>query len=82
VTLPDIMRDRLYALVEGAKFSALKTGGDFPYLSRPDEFTMLLQVHLRSHGCYPLLKEKLEGHRYDDAFSDERKANGHDEVDF
>ena len=44
VALPEKMRDDLYELLEGARFSHLKSGGDFPYLSRNDEFTMLLQV--------------------------------------
>lgn len=37
-----------------AKRAHLKTGGDFPYLSRPDEVNMHIVIHLR----------QFEGTRY------------------
>eukprot|EP01083_Nonionella_stella_P084554 234119_1 len=57
-SLPESLRDSLYNLVHGARISNLKTGGDFPFLSRPEEFTMLLQVHLRACGTYPRMASR------------------------
>ncbi len=46
------MRKQLYRLLPKAKYCPMKNGGDFPYLSHFQEFTMLLQVHLRRVGLY------------------------------
>lgn len=37
----------------GARRAVLKTGGDFPFLSRPDEVNLYLQLHLRRVGVEP-----------------------------
>jgi hypothetical protein len=44
-------RDGLWILTWQA---LLKSGGDFPFLSRPDELTIHLALHLRANGCVPL----------------------------
>ena len=45
------MRDDLYRLLKSpCKYSPMKYGGDFPYLSNHEEYTMLIQVHLRKNG--------------------------------
>ena len=50
VALPDSMRDQLRRRYPFAKVAYIKSGGDFPYLSRSDEINMLIQVHLRKLG--------------------------------
>eukprot|EP01114_Cavostelium_apophysatum_P004297 TRINITY_DN14495_c0_g1_i1.p1 TRINITY_DN14495_c0_g1~~TRINITY_DN14495_c0_g1_i1.p1 ORF type:complete len:361 (+),score=92.61 TRINITY_DN14495_c0_g1_i1:102-1184(+) len=42
------LREEVYKYYPEAKVAELKTGGNFPYLSRADEFNMYIQVHLRS----------------------------------
>ncbi|XP_073994870.1 maspardin-like [Rhodnius prolixus] len=41
------VRERLYKCYPKAKLAHLKTGGNFPYLSRSDEVNLHLQIHLR-----------------------------------
>jgi len=53
VILPDSMRSRLYDRFPDAKPAWLKKGGDFPFLSAPDEIILHLQIHLRSNGLEP-----------------------------
>jgi maspardin len=36
-----------------ARRAVLRTGGDFPFLSRPDEVTLYLQLHMRQVGVEP-----------------------------
>ncbi|GAB6031233.1 hypothetical protein CHUAL_009045 [Chamberlinius hualienensis] len=45
------VRDNLYKSYPVAKLAHLKSGGNFPYLSRPDEFNLHLQVHLRKFAA-------------------------------
>ncbi len=44
VAIPEKLREELYKLYPDAKVMQLKTGGNFPYLSRADEFNLYLQV--------------------------------------
>ena len=44
------MHDDLYRLLKTSKFLPMKYGDDFPYLSNHEEYTMLVQVHLRRNG--------------------------------
>jgi maspardin len=44
VAVPEKVRDEIYKYYPDAKFAELKTGGNFPYLSRPDEVNVHLQV--------------------------------------
>lgn len=39
------MREEVYKFYPEAKIAEMKTGGNFPYLSRPDEMNMLIQVN-------------------------------------
>lgn len=41
-------KDDLYKCYPNAKLAHLKTGGNFPFLSRKEEVNMHLMVHLRS----------------------------------
>lgn len=41
------VREDLYKCYPDAKLAHLKTGGNFPYLSRSDEVNLHLQIHLR-----------------------------------
>ena len=47
------MRDKLFKTFPNAKPAYLKEGGDFPFLTCPQEVSMHLQVHLRAQGLFP-----------------------------
>jgi len=49
IALPNRMRDQVVELLPNAEYCHVKTGGDFPYLANPHEFSMLMQVHMRKH---------------------------------
>lgn len=53
VSFPEKLRDDVQKYFPDARIAPLKTGGNFPYISRPDEFNMHLIVHLRHHGLHP-----------------------------
>jgi len=42
--VPQQLKDQLNERYPGARRAVLKTGGDFPFLSRPDEVNLYLQV--------------------------------------
>lgn len=44
--IPQQLKDQLSERYPGARRAYLKTGGDFPFLSRPDEVNLHLQVYL------------------------------------
>ncbi|XP_022737954.1 maspardin-like isoform X2 [Durio zibethinus] len=48
--IPQQLKDQLGERYPGARQAYLKTGGDFPFLSRPDEVNLHLQLHLRRVG--------------------------------
>ncbi|KGN50200.1 maspardin [Cucumis sativus] len=48
--VPLQLKDQLNERYPGARRAYLKTGGDFPFLSRPDEVNLHLQLHLRRVG--------------------------------
>jgi len=50
--VPEKLRDDVYKQFPDAKVATLKTGGNFPYLSRADEVNMFIQVHLRGNGVF------------------------------
>lgn len=45
--VPDELRRQLKLMYQGACFAELKSRGDFPYLSRPEEVTLFIEVHMR-----------------------------------
>ncbi|GLT78345.1 hypothetical protein SLA2020_498840 [Shorea laevis] len=47
---PQELKDQLSERYSGARRAYLKSGGDFPFLSRPDEVNLHLQLHLRRVG--------------------------------
>ncbi|CAH9119953.1 unnamed protein product [Cuscuta europaea] len=47
---PQSLKDQVRERYPGARQAYLKTGGDFPFLSRPDEVNLHLQLHLRRVG--------------------------------
>ncbi|GJN41367.1 hypothetical protein PR202_gn00734 [Eleusine coracana subsp. coracana] len=51
--VPQQLKDQLNERYPGARRAVLKTGGDFPFLSRPDEVNLYLQLHLRRVGVEP-----------------------------
>ncbi|KAK7330680.1 hypothetical protein VNO77_24878 [Canavalia gladiata] len=48
--IPQQLKDQLSERYSEARRAYLKTGGDFPFLSRPDEVNLHLQLHLRRVG--------------------------------
>eukprot|EP01084_Bolivina_argentea_P192821 330952_1 len=46
-TLDDNMKEQLYNILPNAKYSLIKYGGAFPYLSNYQEYSMLIEVQLR-----------------------------------
>lgn len=50
--VPEELRLQLRGLYPGARLAQLKASGDFPFLSRPDEVTLFLEVHMRSAGVF------------------------------
>lgn len=48
--IPPELKDQLSERYPGARRAYLKSGGDFPFLSRPDEVNLHLQLHLRRVG--------------------------------
>lgn len=46
--ISDQVKEDVYKSYPNAKFGFLKTGGNFPYLSRSDEVNMHLAIHLRN----------------------------------
>ncbi|XP_019446673.1 PREDICTED: maspardin [Lupinus angustifolius] len=53
--IPQELKDQLSERYPEARRAYLKTGGDFPFLSRPDEVNLHLQLHLRRVGVEPRL---------------------------
>ncbi|KAF2577633.1 hypothetical protein F2Q68_00002331, partial [Brassica cretica] len=51
--IPQVLKDELAERYPEARRAYLKTGGDFPFLSRPDEVNLHLQLHLRRVGVEP-----------------------------
>uniref|UniRef100_M0ZXH6 Maspardin n=1 Tax=Solanum tuberosum TaxID=4113 RepID=M0ZXH6_SOLTU len=47
---PQSLKDQVCERYPGARRAYLKSGGDFPFLSRPDEVNLHLQLHLRRVG--------------------------------
>lgn len=52
------MRHFLHSIFPNSRFALLKYGGDWPYLSVPEEVNLHLIVHLRVHGLFP--NDKIE----------------------
>lgn len=48
--IPQHLKDEISERYPGARRAYLKSGGDFPFLSRPDEVNLHLQLHLRRVG--------------------------------
>lgn len=51
--IPQVLKDELTERYPEARRAYLKSGGDFPFLSRPDEVNLHLQLHLRRVGVEP-----------------------------
>ncbi|CAE7707561.1 spg21 [Symbiodinium pilosum] len=50
--VPEELRRQVKMLYKGASFAELKSRGDFPYLSRPEEVTLFVEVHMRRFGAF------------------------------
>ncbi|CAK9173153.1 unnamed protein product [Ilex paraguariensis] len=49
-SIPQQLKDQVIERYPGARRAYLKSGSDFPFLSRPDEVNLHLQLHLRRVG--------------------------------
>ncbi|XP_021320937.1 uncharacterized protein LOC110437083 isoform X2 [Sorghum bicolor] len=87
--VPQQLKEQLNERYPGARRAVLKTGGDFPFLSRPDEVNLYLQLHLRRVGVEPR-SELVQGFTRDgsagsskdqrdggDSFGNSGEDNGH-----
>ncbi|XAR67269.1 hypothetical protein NMG60_11001959 [Bertholletia excelsa] len=80
---PQQLKDQLSERYPGARRAYLKTGGDFPFLSRPDEVNLHLQLHLRRVGVEArpdLVPRNLKDASGGDGSSSE-KNNGREDSD-
>ncbi|KAH7286866.1 hypothetical protein KP509_32G025700 [Ceratopteris richardii] len=62
--IPQRLRDEVGLRYAGARKAVLKSGGDFPFLSRADEVNLYLQLHLRQvnvHGIAALKDPEKDG---------------------
>jgi len=48
VIIPEKVREQVFITYPNARQALLKSGGNFPYLSRADEINLHIEVHLRS----------------------------------
>ncbi|WVZ57993.1 hypothetical protein U9M48_008314 [Paspalum notatum var. saurae] len=79
--VPQQLKDQLNERYPGARRAVLKTGGDFPFLSRPDEVNLYLQLHLRRVGVEPR-PDLVQGFtRNGNAGSSKDQKNGGDNFD-
>ncbi|CEL97992.1 unnamed protein product [Vitrella brassicaformis CCMP3155] len=51
--IPEALTQDVKKRYPRARVAELKSGGDFPYLSRPDDVTLHIVVHLRAAGVFP-----------------------------
>lgn len=51
--VPEDLRRHLRGVYPGARVAMLKATGDFPYLSKPEEVTLFVEVHMRNAGVFP-----------------------------
>ena len=50
IARPPRLKEELLQFFSGSKVGEMKYGGDFPYLSFPDEFNVFIEVHLKRNG--------------------------------
>jgi len=56
--LPEKIKEEVFKYYPNARVAQLKTGGNFPYLSRADEVNLHIEVHLRKQGLTGSLNTK------------------------
>jgi maspardin len=79
--IPQQLKDQLSEKYPGARRASLKSGGDFPFLSRPDEVNLHLQIHLRRVGVEARL-DLVKGISKDDpGGSSSEKSDGREDRD-
>ncbi|CAN8246394.1 unnamed protein product [Cochlearia groenlandica] len=79
--ISQFLKDGLTERYPEARRASLKTGGDFPFLSRPDEVNLHLQLHLRRVGveARPELVKTSSKDGADDTGSSSQSTNKTDE---
>lgn len=50
--VPDELRREVQRRYASSRVAELKSGGDFPFLSRPEEVALFIEVHMRGVGVY------------------------------
>ncbi|KAK1307006.1 40S ribosomal protein S13-1 [Acorus calamus] len=78
--IPQQLKDEVIERYPGARRAILKTGGDFPFLSRPDEVNLYLQLHLRRVGVEAHL-ELVKGTSKDDNEGSPSGKDGREDID-
>ncbi|KAG6552681.1 hypothetical protein Mapa_005628 [Marchantia paleacea] len=74
--VPQMLKDQVAARYSGARRAHLKTGGDFPFLSRAGEVTLHLQLHLMRAGVEGQLPLEAKGSMSKDRNADAASAPG------
>ncbi|KAL5541060.1 hypothetical protein UlMin_042633 [Ulmus minor] len=79
--IPQQLKDQLSERYPEARRAYLKSGGDFPFLSRPDEVNLHLQLHLRRVGveARPDLVKSI--HKEDNGGSPGEKSDKREDPD-
>eukprot|EP01107_Rhizomastix_libera_P012294 TRINITY_DN3054_c0_g5_i2.p1 TRINITY_DN3054_c0_g5~~TRINITY_DN3054_c0_g5_i2.p1 ORF type:complete len:399 (+),score=116.45 TRINITY_DN3054_c0_g5_i2:33-1229(+) len=49
-SVPEGLKSEVFKLYPNSKLAEVRSGGEFPYLSQPDEFALHLKVHIRRHA--------------------------------
>ena len=62
------MREEVLKFFPDARLAVIRDGGDFPYLSSPDDVNMYIEVHLRfAEGCARQGEASSKGDESEDA---------------
>ncbi|KAE8727016.1 putative leucine rich repeat receptor kinase [Hibiscus syriacus] len=82
-SIPQELKDQLSERYPGGRRAYLKTGGDFPFLSRPDEVNLHLQLHLRWVGleAHPEFMQSIPKDGTGGSHSKENDKKDHDRDD-
>lgn len=67
VAVPGELRDALADRYQGARLAPLRSGGNFPFLAKPDEVNLYLTIHLRAVGALKMPVVSDDGNHKDDA---------------
>lgn len=78
--IPQSLKDQVSERYPGARRAIMKSGGDFPFISRPDEVNLYLQLHLRRVGV-EAKQDQVSGGQRDDGDDDKNDGRKDDPQD-